>query len=267
MKKDKSKELLVKFKNDLFKVGYKSCRTEQKNNETSYTTFIEYSFKKAIEYLNLYSVIGGDVFVQDAEVETHKGIQSNAELDDLFSTYCQLVGCHRPFTDLFSMLHEELLLSGKRGEGLGRFYSPPSFADGIVELMPIKNSYKTVGDICSGTGSLKLAGLKRLATENPDALGCLSIVLTDIDELACKVAFIQIAVNMIVNRTQIGSVKMFRCNLITEWRTAGTLMVRYKAPDSVIRRALKARRVKTFNEVIARVKGGYQAPTNALATC
>lgn len=259
-------ELFHEFKNKLFQIGFKSCRSEQKNSEESYKTFIEYSFKQAVEYLNMYLTIGCDVFLHDDQKNRFDKIDNNHELNGVFTLYCQLVKSHKPFTDLFSLLHEDLLLSGRRGESLGRFYTPPSFADGIAELGPILNSYKRVGDICSGAGSLKLAALKRLATENPDALGCLSIVLTDIDELACKVAFLQIAANMIVNRTQIGSVKMFRCNLITEWRTAGTLMVQYKAPDSVIRRSLKACKVKTFNEVISMVRGSHKGSAMAVTS-
>lgn len=259
-------ELFDEFKNKLFKIGFKSCRSEQKNSEESYKTFIEYSFKQAIDYMNMYLAIGCDVFLHDDQKNSLDKIDNSHELDGVFTLYCQLVKTHKPFTDLFSLLHEDLLLSGRRGEGLGRFYTPPSFADGLAELMPVVGNKLLVGDICSGAGSLKLAALKRLANENPESLGCLSIVLTDIDELACKVAFLQIAANMIVNRTPIGSVKMFRCNLITEWRTAGTLMVQYKAPDSVIKRSLKARKVKTFNEVIGMVRNGLQGSTKAVTS-
>lgn len=58
-------ELFHKFKNKLFQIGFKSCRSEQKNSEESYKTFIEYSFKQAVEYLNMYLTIGCDVFLHD----------------------------------------------------------------------------------------------------------------------------------------------------------------------------------------------------------
>lgn len=261
-----NQKLLVDFKNGLFMYDYRSTRSDQRNNEESYKKFIEYAFKQAVNYLNMYFVIGGDVSLSGYQISSLSKIESNHELDGLFTKYCQLVKAHQPFTDIFSMLHEQLLLTGRRGEVLGKFYTPPDLSDALAQLMPLLSSKCAVGDICSGAGSLKLAALKRCALENPDALGSLRIVLADIDEFACKVAFVQIASNIIVHRKQIGIVEMYNCNVITEWRQPGSLMVRYKAPDSVVRRSIMAGRVKAFNEVIAMVRTGCKGSTRALTS-
>lgn len=259
-------DLMRECKAGLFSFEYISSRSDQKNMEESYKQFIGYAFKQSVDYLNLFQAIGGDVSLSDYQIDSFSKIESDHELDGLFTKYCQLVKAHKPFTDIFSMMHEQLLLTGRRGDGLGQFYTPPDLSDALAELMPLLSSQCSVGDICSGAGSLKLAALKRCALENPDALGSLCIVLADIDEFACKVAFLQIAANIIVHRKQIGLVEMYNCNVITEWRKPGSLMVRYTAPDSVVRRSIKAGRVKAFNELIAMLKSTSERRSKALAS-
>ena len=248
--KEKENEL-VKFKQDMFDLkNLAGIQSGKHKDKYSYLMFIDFAFREVIQYLQAFYVIGGDVEFSDSMIESFDGVKQDARLDKLFTTYCKLVKINDPFTDLFSLFHEELLLSDKYSDDLGKFYTPPDFSYLMAELMPVLSSTSYFGDVCSGAGSLNLAALRRCALENPDALGSIVVVLDDIDELACKVAFIQIATNILVHRMQIGLVEVYKCNLLTEWRKPGTLMVRYKAPESIVKRSIRAGKVKAFNEVM-----------------
>lgn len=260
----KNQELLVKFKSDLFKIGAGRDGSERLNNETSYKLFIDYALKSTIQALYFVPGFAAELEWNDSVQECLDNPLDTPELDQAVKSYRDVVRANAPFTDVFSMLHEELLLSGRRGEGLGAYYAPMDISDVIAQLMPLLSSDKSVFDMCSGAGSLDLAPLKRCALENPDALGSIPLILADIDEFACKVAFVQIASNMLLHCMRIGVVAVYNCNLITDWLVPGKLMICYKAPESVVISSIRAGQLKAFNEVMDLCKDSSEDTRNAV---
>lgn len=264
MKKDEKQKLLMKFQSDLFKVGTRFHGSEQRQKEESYKRFIDYAFNSMLQALGVMSFDGSEIYLNDNVYESVKKINDSPELGQAVISYCELVRAYDPFTDVFSMLHEELLLTGRRGEGLGQFYTPSDLAYGLAELMPLLSEGKSIEDFCCGAGSLPLAALKRCALENPQALAMVTVVLNDIDELACKVAFLQVVANVLVNRIKLGSVLMYNCNVITEWGKTNTLMVAYKAPDPARVSPTKAGNVEAFERVMTLCKETSKPTSNAI---
>ncbi|MBK3506746.1 N-6 DNA methylase [Pseudomonas sp. MF6747] len=262
MKENVNQKLLVKFKSDLFKIGSKLDGSEQRNKEASYKLFIDYAFKSMLQALCLMEICGSKIYMKEHVSESLLNIEDSPELGQAVKSYCELVRACDPFIDVFSMLHEELLLTGRRGEGLGQFYTPSDLADGLAQLMPVLTAGKSINDICCGAGSLPLAALKRCAMTTPEALATVTVILNDIDELACKVAFLQVIANMLVHRVQIGNVLMYNCNVITDWSKDDTLMVGYKAPDIQPESSIKAGNVEAFNKVSAMCKSSSEPSTN-----
>jgi type I restriction-modification system DNA methylase subunit len=254
MKAKENQKLLVKFKNDLFKVGAKLHGSEQQQKEESYKRFIDYAFNSMLQALGVMTFDGSEIYLNDDLMQSVKKINDSAELGQAVISYCELVRASEPFTDVFSMLHEDLLLTGRRGEGLGQFYTPSDLADAIGQLMPLLSDGKKIEDFCCGAGSLPLAVLKRCALENPQALETVTVVLNDIDELACKVAFLQVVANVLVKRIKVGSVLMFNCNTLTQWNDKDTLMVAYKASVEGTESPVQAGNVEAFDRVIAMCK-------------
>lgn len=247
--KEESQKLLDKFKSDLFKIGAKLDGSEQRNKEASYKMFVDYAFGSMLQALSFMQICGSEIYMKKHLRESLMNIKDSPELGQSVKSYCDLVLACAPFTDVFSMLHEELLLTGRRGEGLGQFFTPPDLADALAQLMPLLTGGKKIEDFCCGAGSLPLAALKRCAMTTPDALATVTVILNDIDELACKVAFLQVVANMLVHRVQVGEILMYNCNVITEWGKADTLMVGYKAPDIQPQSSIKAGNVEAFNKV------------------
>ena len=251
---NEKQKLLVNFKNDMFKIGSSRDGSEQRHKEASYMMFIDYAFRSMLQALSLMQANGSELYLNDSSAGSLHGIVDSPELGQSVRSYCELVRANDPFTDVFSMLHEELLLTGRRGEGLGQFYTPADLADLLAQLMPLLSDGKWIEDFCCGAGSLPLAALKRCALESPRALATVTVVLNDIDDLACKVAFLQIVSNMLIHRVQIGSVLMFNCNCLTQWNDKETLMVGYKAPDLVPSSSIKAGNLEAFDKVMALCK-------------
>jgi predicted RNA methylase len=264
MKDNENQKLLVKFKSDLFKIGAKLDGSEQRNKEASYKLFIDYAFKSMLQALSLMQICGSEFYMKKQVEESLWNVKDSPELGQAVKSYCELVRACDPFTDVFSMLHEELLLTGRRGEGLGQFYTPSDIADVLAQLMPLLSGGKKIEDFCCGAGSLPLAALKRCAMTTPDALATVTVILNDIDELACKVAFLQVVANMLVHSIQLGTLLMYNCNVITEWGEPNTLMIGYKAPEIHPDSSIMASRLNAFNEVMKLCKRDSELPVNAV---
>ncbi|EPH2332023.1 N-6 DNA methylase [Pseudomonas aeruginosa] len=257
--------LLKNFKNNLFQIGAKLDGSEQRNKEASYKLFIDYAFKSMLQALSLMQTCGAELYMKKRVEESLWNVKDSPELGQAVKSYCELVRACDPFTDVFSMLHEELLLTGRRGEGLGQFFTPQDIADLVAQLMPPVTNEKAVSDFCCGAGSLPLAALKRGAMTTPDALSTVTVMLNDIDELACKVTFLQVVANILIHRVQIGTVLMYNCNVITEWGKDDTLMVGYKAPEILPDSSIKAGNVKAFDKVSVLCKTGSERSKKAHA--
>lgn len=255
---------MVKFKSDLFKISSNLYGSEQRNKEASYKIFIDYAFKSMLQALSLMKICGSELYMKKRVEESLWNVNDSPALGQAVKSYCELVRACDPFTDVFSMLHEDLLLTGRRGEGLGQFYTPSDVADVLAQLMPLLSDGKMIEDFCCGAGSLPLAALKRCAMTTPDALATVTVILNDIDELACKVAFLQVVANMLVHRVQLGTVLMYNCNIITEWSEPNTLMVGYKAPEIQPESSLTANRLEAFNEVMKLCKRAEERNLSAV---
>lgn len=261
-----NQKLLVKFKNDLFNIGAKFDGSDQRNKEASYKIFVDYAFESMLQALSLMQICGSEIYMKNYLKKSLINMKDSPELGQSVKSYCELVRASEPFTDVFSMLHEELLLTGRRGEGLGQFYTPSDLADCLALLMPLLSDGKSIEDLCCGAGSLPLAALKRCALTTPEALATVTVILNDIDEQACKVAFLQVVANMLVHRVQLGTVLMFNCNVITEWTEEDTLMVGYKSPDFMPESSIKTGNVQAFEKVSALCKTSSERSKKAVTS-
>lgn len=275
MKEQENQQLLVKFKSDLLKVGSKIVGSEQKRSEESYKLFIEYSFNMLYRSWKMFNIDpdeskdnGSASIMRTNALASFRKVKCLDELGQAFISYCELVQHCEPFTDVLTMLHEEFLLSGRKGDGLGAFYTPADIANLKAELMftDAVATEKVFGDDCSGAGSLTLGVLKRAYKQSNDLLSSWTVQLADIDELACKAAFVQIVASMVIHRIPIQKVKIFNYNILTDWRKEENLMVMLRSPDLVPNSSIKAGNVQAFDKVSALCKTSSKRTKEAVAS-
>lgn len=263
MKEKEKQKLLMKFKSDLLKVGSKLGASEQNRSEESYKLFIEYAFNILYRSWKVFNIDhdeskenGSASIMRTNALAIFRKINCLDELGQAVVSYCELVKHCEPFTDVLTMLHEEFLLSGRKGDGLGAFYTPADIANLKAELMFTEAvaTEKVFGDDCSGAGSLTLGVLKRAYKQSPLLLNTWTLELADIDELACKAAFVQIVATMVTHQIPIHKVKIFNYNILTDWRKEENLMVMLRSPDLVPISSIKAGNVEAFDKVSALCK-------------
>lgn len=275
MKTNENQKLLVKFKSDLLKVGSKLGGSEQKRSEESYKLFIEYAFNILYRSWKVFNIDhdeskdnGSASIMRTNALAIFRKINCLDELGQAVVSYCELVQNCEPFTDVLTMLHEEFLLSGRKGDGLGQFYSPADIANFLGELMftHALGEGKVLDDDCCGAGSLTLGVLRRCYKQSPELLNSWTLELADIDELACKAAFVQIVATMVTHQIPIHEVKIFNHNILTDWRKEENLMVMLRSPDLVPISSIKGGKVDAFDKVSALCKTGSKRTKEALAS-
>lgn len=275
MKEKENQQLLVKFKSDLLKVGSKLGGSEQRRSEESYKLFIEYAFNLTYSSWRIFNIDpdeskdnGSASIMRTSALASLRKVKCLNELGQAFISYCELVQQCEPFTDVLTMLHEEYLLSGRKGEGLGAFYTPADIANLLGGLMFTQalSEGKVFVDDCCGAGSLTLGVLKRAYKQSPVSLNTWTVELADIDELACKAAFVQIVATMVTHQIPIHKVKIFNHNILTDWRKEENLMVMLRSPDLVPNSSIKAGNVQAFDKVSALCKTSSKRTKEAVAS-
>lgn len=270
-----NEKLLVRFKSDLVKVGSNLGGSEQKRSEEAYKLFIEYAFNLTYRSWRIFNIDpdeskdnGSASIMRTSALASLRKVNCLDELGQAFISYCELVQHCEPFTDVLTMLHEEYLLSGRKGEGLGSFYTPSDISNLKAELMftDAVAIEKVFGDDCSGAGSLTLGVLKRAYKQSPVLLNTWTVELADIDELACKAAFVQIVASMVTHQIPIHKVKIFNHNILTEWRKEENLMVMLRSPDLVPSSSIKAGNGQAFDKVSALCKISSKRTKEAVAS-
>ncbi|WP_162714371.1 hypothetical protein [Pseudomonas putida] len=256
MSSQEKQNLLGKFKNELLNVSSYLKGSEKGKLSESYKLFIEYSFQMICyawidKNMDRRLDNGAWFYVCQDSKRAYEVFQENHALGDALISYFDLVAAHEPFTDLLTMVHEDLLLSGKGGDGIGQFFTPSDLSNLLSELAFVSGCFTGANqsDDCSGAGSLTLGLLKRRFKADPESLKSLTVEMTDIDELACKAAFIQVAASILSHDIAMKRVLVFKSNVLTEYGENRRLLVELQSPCIEVGSSKKAGLFKAFDKV------------------
>ncbi|QOH68775.1 N-6 DNA methylase [Pseudomonas putida] len=229
------------LKNKIFAITKSLPMNERESQELALRIFIDYCYGSAILAWRRMNFRASMFTMSNIQCEMPYDADEVA-LKEAFDMYVGMVASSKPFADVFSILTEEIVLSGRkgksRGKGLGQFFTPEEIAYALPELtFPDPNeikawdSLKLAGDICCGAGSLTLAFLSHVHDVDSEKLNMLGLILNDIDELACKSTLVQILSTLMIHHIQINNLIMFNANAITEYFEEGHLYFGYTSPD------------------------------------
>lgn len=180
------------------------------NTHTSFSAFAFASATAARDTSRLlgYEIETGDFLVRPDLYER----TSYTAICDAIYTYLTLISITEPYTDLLSPIYSDLLLDGSEdAKRNGRFYTPPSIAEALVQMAGIPSGIEF--DFCCGMGAIALSNAKEALRQGRviETLMCL-----DNDPVAIAACFAQLAYNNIRNPV-IFSMSLHCKNAITEY--------------------------------------------------
>lgn len=217
----------------IFSITKNMNLSERSSQELAYKIFVEHAYKAILQaWVQVNGCGFGTAFyVNDSWITTPVKDLDLALVEKAVITYMNMVKESEPFTDILSMLHEEILLTGKRGERLGQFLTPPDLSNLVSELLMTDDdirsmdTVKVLSEPCCGSGSMILAPLARIAKVDRSKVRFMRVMLNDIDTLMSKAATLQVVASSMMHGIKLNRLMVFNCNLITEWSKKHTLMV------------------------------------------
>ncbi|HFZ2576818.1 TPA: N-6 DNA methylase [Pseudomonas aeruginosa] len=220
------------LKEEIFKITKNMNLGESYSQELAYKIFVEHAYKAILQaWVQVNKGFGTSFYVDDSWKTTPVKDLDLDLVEKAVITYMNMVKESEPFTDILSMVHEEILLTGRRGERLGQFLTPPDLANLLSELVMTDedirsmDKVKTLSEPCCGSGSMILAPLARMAKVDRSKVRYVQVMLNDIDTLMCKVATLQVVASSMMHAIKFNSLMVYNCNLLTGWSKENTLMV------------------------------------------
>ncbi|WP_372821397.1 N-6 DNA methylase [Pseudomonas parafulva] len=213
---------------------------ERESHDKSYKLFIEHTYETLVTSWHLVHGRNFDnqIYLRENTAYPNSNFEASQvdsktykRIVDAVTYYLNMVKNADPFTDFLSVLHEEILLTGRRGEKVGQFMTPPDVSMVLTKLLWAKkdirsiNEIKTIHEPCCGTGSMILAPLARIAKVDSSKIGLMNIIINDLDALMCKVSTVQILSSVLMHGYKFNALLVHNCNLITEWGNENTLML------------------------------------------
>lgn len=234
-----------KLKNTICKIYENRAQTDRDNQDDSFRLFIKMALITQLHmFIDRYRHYG----LSEAEISqsftmdtsyfevTHKQI-ADCDLKALGSCvnqYTSIVANNPAYTDVLSLVVEEMFLDGKKGNKFGQFLTPSDLAIACAELMPIDSSKPfNVGDIACGSGSLILAPLMIVMRENPHQIKNAKIYGNDIDPFMCCTVALQIIVNTLCHDIDPYGFKLHCSDAIRDWGTAKAYVLAFETPKKV----------------------------------
>lgn len=250
-----------KLKNAILNISNSKNQSISKAERDSYTVFIEMALMCSLmnirqryldrcyseEEMQQYLIVKKSVIESN---ESLKLIQTkSSKLDEAYRIYAEIVQESEPFTDVLSLLHEEILLTGGRGDGLGQFFTPPDLARSLAMFLFNENTEYSNGTIrlsepCCGSGALALAPLNQMFKTAPERLRDVHLILNDIDSLAVKSAILQVLMTCIYHNIELSRVDVYNANLITEYMKGDTFFMAFETPTE------KPEAFRAFEEIM-----------------
>lgn len=232
----------------------------RESEDYAYKLFIEHAYESLVtSWLIVHgNSIGNPVYINGTPTYPNGDfkatpVDENTALiiADAVTFYLHMVKDSKPYTDYLSLIHEEILLSGRKGDKLGQFMTPLDIAMLLTDLLWARKDIHSISEVkmiqepCCGTGSMILAPLAAIAKEDSSKLGLMKIVINDLDALMCKVTTVQIMASTLMHGFKLNALLVYNCNYITEWGKENTLMlgidwlskpVSIKAFDSIMKK-------------------------------
>lgn len=236
-----------KLKEAILSISDSKRQSISKAERESYSVFIEMSLACAVmSILQKYKNKGYSdkelqkiLILGKPLITENYNFRLNAErlefIDEAFRIYAEIVKESEPFTDVLSILHEEILLTGGRGEGLGQFFTPPDLARSLAlmlfnETTEYPSGIISIGEPCCGAGSLALSPLQTLYKAHPERLRDVHLFLNDLDTLAVKSAVLQVLMTCLYHDVELGKLEVFNANILTEYLKGNTFLLSFETP-------------------------------------
>lgn len=179
--------------------------------------------------------------------------------------YKEVVEALPAFSDVLTMLIEEVALARRSGDGLGQFLTPSDLSNLLAALHQTKKK-KSKGrdtwrfyDMSCGAGSLQLPRVAIEAGKGREKTRLINLEMNDIDPSMCCAAALQFVTSIVVHEQDLHQLRVTCSNTLTETKPHSKSMVVLKTPEKLFSRVNEAHHQKMQQPM--RLYGSFNALT------
>ena len=227
--------------------------------DLAFSVFVKFSLGVMINQLiERYRHYG----ITDTELSEHLYIDdTHFRLDEkLFGTlniqalatsvrlYKEVVEALPAFSDVLTMLIEEIALADRSGDGLGQFLTPNDLSSLLAMLLHTletndrgarANSWAFY-DMSCGAGSLQLPRVAIEADNGREKTNLIDLEMNDLDPFMCCAAALQFVSSIVVHEQDLHQLRVTCSNALTETKPHSKSMIVIKTPEKLFRRVMEA---------------------------
>lgn len=243
------------LKSSIFQITSHHTGGERAKQDLALSVFVKFSLGVMLNQLVArYRSYG----ITDLELTEHILIDdTHFALDEkLFSTlnvqalatsvrlYKELVEALPAFSDVLTMLIEEIALFRRSGEGLGQFLTPTDLSSLLGSLLhTLESQNRTTGtdswtfyDSTCGAGSLQLPRVAIEAGKGREKTRLINLEMNDIDPSMCCAAALQFVASIVVHEQDLHQMRVTCSNALTETEPHSKSVVVIKTPEKIFER-------------------------------
>lgn len=243
------KNQIKELKKTIFKIS-ENCRDSDNNNQQlAFKAFVHVALKS-----HLIIFIARIKHYASSNDEVRRAIQigpefskfENAEkiiktlnlevLEQAVDLYSLIVKEAPAFTDVLSLLMEEIFLTRRRGEKLGQFMTPKNLAEGAAKFLNSERNFIApyhFHDPAVGNGALLLAQLSYEFKIDRNRTRLMKIWVNDNDSFMCNITTLQVLTNLNQHNVDVYEYCMTCSHAITQYNYEKPLVLNIVTPNSV----------------------------------
>ncbi|KPY97999.1 hypothetical protein ALQ37_200202 [Pseudomonas syringae pv. aptata] len=245
------KNQIVNLKKTIFKITKNVIDSDSKNQTLAFKCFVQlalhtsiHNLTKRFEHhglspfmLDHHLVVGEALIQYEGRHEALTHIDESS-LIDAVNLYNHIVKKNEPFTDVLSLLAEEITISKKQAKSLGQYMTPPDLARAVASLLnpdDYPDKPTKVCDFCVGYGALILGRIEKGLKANPKSLRHVEVIVNDIDPFMSNVTALQIITNTVHNNLDIKELVVLCSDVIKDYRSGNaSFVIKYRTPQIVL---------------------------------
>ena len=162
--------------------------------------------------------------------------------------YKEVVEALPAFSDVLTMLIEEIALADRSGDGLGQFLTPNDLSSLLATLLHTLETQKRITgtdtwssyDSTCGAGSLQLPRVAIEADNGREKTKLIDLEMNDLDPFMCCAAALQFVSSIVVHEQDLHQLRVTCSNALTETKPHSKSMVVINTPEKLFSRVEEA---------------------------
>lgn len=269
----KSIDLKIKaLKSSIFQITSHHKGGERGRQDLAFSVFVKFSLGVMLNQLiaryRHYGItdteLAEHIYIDDTHFRLDEKLFGTLNIQALATSvrlYKEVVEALPAFSDVLTMLIEEIALADRSGDGLGQFLTPNDLSSLLAMLLHTletndrgarANSWAFY-DMSCGAGSLQLPRVAIEADNGREKTNLIDLEMNDLDPFMCCAAALQFVSGIVVHEQDLHQLRVTCSNALTETKPHSKSMIVIKTPEKLFRRVMEA-----HNQRIQQIIGLYE---------